>query len=69
MICWTKTRMGWMEGATLELSGAGGAPIALTPVQPILTDEEKARIGWKRRGSSCGRVRCPICRRILSQKS
>ena len=48
MIYWTKTRMGWKESSSVELSGPNAGPIALTPVpQPVLSHEEQERIGME----------------------
>jgi hypothetical protein len=42
MICWTKTRMGWKESSSMELSGPNAGPIAVTPVpQPVLRAEQE----------------------------
>jgi hypothetical protein len=47
MFYWTKTRIGWKEGATLELSGPNAGPIPLTAVPPPLTEEEQREIGME----------------------
>lgn len=41
---WAKTRMGWRETASLELSGAGGGPILTKDVSDLSDDELAALI-------------------------